>query len=415
MTFWIISAALAIVVAVLFAQAMRAPRRVNAEPAAAYDLRVYRDQLREVDKDLVRGVVSEADAERVRAEISRRILAADAAVHQEASGARDTLGSSRALAVSITVLLVAGSIGLYINLGAYERIGGNVYGDLALKERIERADARLNDRPSQETAEASLPAAQTPVGASPDYIALVEQLRDTVKTRPDDLQGHVLLAQSEANLGNFAAAARALEQVVRLKGDAVSAADFTDYADMLVLAAGGYVSPKAEDVLRAALNLDPQNGTARYYFGLMMAQVDRPDTAFRIWDAQLREGPPDAVWIEPILSQIEDMAFRAGVNYQLPEIGAAKGPSAADIEAAGDMTPLERMEMIGNMVSGLSDRLATEGGPVEDWAQLISALGVLGQTVQASAVYENATEVFAGDTRALDLLLRAGQRAQVAE
>jgi cytochrome c-type biogenesis protein CcmH len=79
------------------------------------------------------------------------------------------------------------------------------------------------------------------------------------------------------------------------------------------------------------------------------------------------------------------------------------------------MTPAKRMEMISGMVAGLSDRLATEGGPVEDWVQLISALGVLGQQTQARAVYDNAVEVFAGDTRALDLLLRAGQRAQVVE
>ncbi len=71
--------------------------------------------------------------------------------------------------------------------------------------------------------------------------------------------------------------------------------------------------------------------------------------------------------------------------------------------------------MIRNMVQGLSDRLATEGGPAEDWAQLITALGVLGQHGQARAIYDNAVEVFADDTRALDLLLRAGQQAQVVE
>ncbi|MEE4188457.1 MAG: c-type cytochrome biogenesis protein CcmI, partial [Roseobacter sp.] len=145
----------------------------------------------------------------------------------------------------------------------------------------------------------------------------------------------------------------------------------------------------------------------------------RPDTGFRIWDQLLREGPEDALWIAPILAQIEDLSVRAGVNYQLPEIGPGsdpeRGPSAADIEAAGDLSPSERMEMIQSMVQGLSDRLATEGGPAEDWAQLITALGVLGRTGAARTVYENAVQVFAEDTRALDLLLRAGQRAQVAE
>jgi cytochrome c-type biogenesis protein CcmH len=153
--------------------------------------------------------------------------------------------------------------------------------------------------------------------------------------------------------------------------------------------------------------------------GLMLAQTGRPDTGFRIWDQLLREGPADALWIEPIMAQIEDLSRRAGVNYQLPEIGAGReplrGPSSEDIEAAGELSPSARMEMIQSMVDGLSQRLATEGGPAEEWAQLITALGVLERTAQARAVYENAVEVFADDTRALDLLLRAGQRAQVAE
>ncbi|MBW4707720.1 c-type cytochrome biogenesis protein CcmI [Roseobacter sp. YSTF-M11] len=407
--FWIIAGGLALMVALALAAGLRAPRKGLVDPAAAYDLRVYRDQLREVDKDLARGVVSAADAERVRAEVSRRILAADAALGADTISADAGKGAPGIVAAVLAVVLMGGSIALYTQLGAPG------YGDLALQNRIEMATQARENRPSQDAAEASLPAAQVPPAASPDYVALVQQLRETVARRPDDLQGHILLAQNEANLGNFAAAARAQSHVLRIKGDNSSASDYVDYADMLVLAAGGYVSPEAETALTAALNLDRTNGSARYYLGLMMAQTGRPDTAFRLWDALLREGPEDAPWIAPIVAQIEEMAERAGVNYQLPEIGDGRGPTAADVEAAQDLSPAERLEMIQSMVTGLSERLATEGGTVQDWAQLISALGVLGQRAQALAVYENAVEVFAGDTRALDLLLRAGQRAQVAE
>jgi cytochrome c-type biogenesis protein CcmH len=254
-----------------------------------------------------------------------------------------------------------------------------------------------------------------PPNASPDYVALVEKLRETVAARPDDLQGHILLAQNEANLGNFKASARAQQGVLRIKGDDASVDDIANYADMLILAAGGYVSPEAEAALTTTLNRDPGNGTARYYLGLMMSQTGRPDTAFRVWDGLLRAGPETAPWITPILAQIEDMAVRAGVNYQLPEIGSGRGPTAADIEAAGDMSPAERLEMIEGMVEGLSDRLATEGGTAQDWAQLITALGVLERTPQAFAVFDNAIEVFADDPSAIDLITRAGQRAGVAE
>ncbi|MEM9575888.1 MAG: c-type cytochrome biogenesis protein CcmI [Pseudomonadota bacterium] len=412
-TFWLIAVALATVVTVLLALALRAPRRGDTEPAAAYDLRVYRDQLKEVDKDLARGVVDAADADRVRAEISRRILAADAALQADVVEADARRGAPLLVSILLFALLVGGSLGLYWTIGAPG------YGDLGLSDRIALAEEARENRPSQQEAEDSLPAYVAPEDISPDYAALVERLRDTVANRPDDLQGNTLLAQNEANIGNYRAAARAQAKVIELKGDTATSEDLVNYADMLVVAAGGYVSPEAEAVLTRALSRDPTNSTARYYMGLMMAQTGRPDTGFRLWDQLLREGPADAPWIDPILAQIEALAFRAGVNYQLPEIGSGAapqgGPTAADVEAAQDLSPADRLEMIQSMVQGLSDRLASEGGPVEDWAQLITALGVLGETGGARAVYENATQVFADDTRALDLLLRAGQRAQVAE
>jgi cytochrome c-type biogenesis protein CcmH len=410
MTFWIVVAALAALVAIYLGLSLRARRTAVDEEPAAYDLRVYRDQLREVEKDLARGVISEEDAERLRTEVSRRILAADAAVQSGSAETNLDKGAPRILAGVIAMALIGGSFGLYLWLGAPG------YGDLSLERRVALAEEARVSRPDQAAAEASLPANTPPPDASPDYIALVEQLRDTVASRPDDLQGQLLLARNEANLGNFSAAARAQEAVVRIKGPAAEANDYADLADMLVLAAGGYVSPEAEAAVQQALALDSGNGTARYYLGLMQAQTGRPDRAFRVWDQMLRIGPPDAPWITPILAQIDQIALRAGVNgYEPPTPGGMRGPTADDIEAAGDMSPADRGAMIESMVSGLSDRLATEGGTPSEWAQLIGALGVLERSGDARAIYENAIEVFAGNPTAIDLITRAAQRAGVAE
>jgi cytochrome c-type biogenesis protein CcmH len=408
MLFWIVTAVLTLVVVSTLSLAL-IRGRADTRPPAAYDLDVYRDQLKEVERDLARGVVSDADAERARTEVSRRILAADASLRAQSDkpgGAGSVL-----LAAITSVIIAAASFALYLELGAPG------YGDLALADRIERAETVRTERPSQAVAEASLPANPLPpADATPDYVALVEQLRSTVAARPDDLQGNILLAQAEARLGNFAAAHAAKARVIEIKGATAEAADFSEYADLLILAAGGYVSPEAEAVLERTLSIDPTDGPARYYFGLMQAQTGRPDTALRVWDQLLREGPPDAQWIPPIENQIDEMAVRAGVNYARPATGAGRitntgrGPSAADIEAAGDMTPGARMEMIQGMVTGLSERLATEGGPVEDWAQLISALGVLGQMGQARAVFENAQDAFGDDPRSADILNEAADR-----
>ena len=150
MTFWIIVALMALAVAALLALALLRGRTLQ-EPAAAYDLRVYRDQLTGVDKDLARGVIDAADAERIRTEISRRILAADAQVKAEESagsrGGRMNLG----VAIVFGVALIVGSLGLYRSLGAPG------YGDLPLSLRVEMAEANRTSRPAQAEVEARMP------------------------------------------------------------------------------------------------------------------------------------------------------------------------------------------------------------------------------------------------------------------
>ena len=417
MAFWITTILLALVVAGLFALALL--RRTDIPDGAGdYDLRVYRDQLTEVDRDLERGVLTQEDANRVRTEVSRRILAADA---QRTVDTDFTRGAPRIVASVVALVLVGGSVALYKGIGPINGLGAPGYTDLALAERITFAESLRDSRPSQARAEASLTASPPVAEFNADYVQLVQTLRDTVAERPDDIQGHALLVQNESNLGNFVAAYQSQGRIIELKREEVTVEDLTGYTDLLILAAGGYVSPEAEQAARVVLTRDPNNGIARYYIGLMLAQTGRPDMAFRIWDRLLQIGPESAPWIAPILEQIPEMAQHAGVNYQIPTIGnrrtsaANNGPTAADIEAAGEMTGAERIQMIEGMVSGLSDRLATSGGSAEEWAQLIGALGVLGRTDQAFAIYKNAETVFAGDPSSLDLTTRAAQRVGVAE
>ena len=407
MTFWIIITALSICVTALLILALRRGRKDTA-PAAAFDLKVYRDQLREVDRDYARGVLQDDDAERLKTEISRRILTADKAMQETHEDHRSPKALRFGLMAVLVAVLVGGGLFLYRDLGAPG------YGDLSLKDRIETAkDARAN-RPNQETAEQALPAPIENLNAPKDYITLVTKLREAVASRPNDLAGAQLLARHEMALGNAKAAYTAQQGVLRIKGDQTTAEDYATYADMLVIAAGGYVSPEAEAALQAALIRDRTNGPARYYTGLMMAQTGRPDVAFRTWATLLQSSASDDPWTEPLRAQIEDMAFRAGVEYTLPDLNTMKGPTAEDVEASRDMTPEDRQEMIKGMVDQLSSRLGSQGGSAEEWARLIGALTVLGETERASAILTEARTVFAAAPDALAMINAAAQRAGVA-
>ena len=404
--FWMAALGMTGLVAALLIMALMRGR--GSEPVAAYDLRVYRDQLREVGRDLSRGVISPEDADRLRAEVSRRVLDADRALSVTAAPPTAPKSATRAMAVFVVVVL-AGAIWTYI------RIGAPGYPDLPLQTRIANAEAARENRPGQAVAEAEIAKSPAPVAPQdPDYLALVEKLRTAVATRPGDLQGNALLAQNEAGLGNYIAAYAAQSRVIALKADAASADDYAILADLMILAAGGYVSPEAEAALTNALQRDAQNGTALYYSGLMFAQTGRPDQTFRIWQPLLEHSPAGAPWRIALRAQLPEIAARTGENYTLPPDTALKGPSGDDIATTADMTPADRQAMIQTMVTGLSDRLATSGGSAAEWAQLITALGVLGDTEQAGKIWTEAQTVFAAAPADLETVRAAAQKAGIA-
>ncbi len=201
--------------------------------------------------------------------------------------------------------------------------------------------------------------------------------------------------------------------MIRLKGAEATAADHAILADLLVRAANGYVSPEAEAAVNAALALDAGNGLARFYLGLTQAQTGRPDLSFQTWRALLETSPDAAPWVPVIRERIGMLAQAAGVDYALPE--ATRGPDASTVEAADEMSPEDRQEMIRGMVEGLAERLATQGGTGAEWAQLIAALGVLGEAERAKAIFAEAEDVFAGSPDDLTLVTDAARKAGIAE
>jgi cytochrome c-type biogenesis protein CcmH len=394
MGFWIATGAFCAMTALALIAAYLRPRRASV-PAAAYDLQVYRDQLKEVERDLARGVLSEDEAARARTEVSRRVLEADRALQMgERASARGGLLDKLVVGAGVGAT-IAGAFLVYLQIGAPG------YPDLPLATRISLVeDARAN-RPPQAEAETQVPFREGLV-PDPEREALVEQLRTVMERRPDDANGMALLAVNEAALGNFRAAHLAQDRLIALLGDEATGRHYVDLAEMMVLAAGGYVSPEAERALTRALELEPRNGTARYYAGLMFAQQGRPDLAFPIWRNLLADSTPDAPWIDPIRLQIEEVAFLAGVPFDASTMPAQRGPTADDIAAAQDMAPEDQLAMIEGMVQGLAARLASEGGPPADWARLIGAYIVLGQTEAAQAIYDEAQVLFADAPEALD-------------
>jgi cytochrome c-type biogenesis protein CcmH len=393
--FWAIAAVLTAMVALVMVQALRRGGDSDGEHP---DLKVYRDQLAEVDRDLARGTLTEEEGQRLRVEVSRRLLEADRSL---ASQAAPTARGSLIWAGALVIAVLGGALWIY------DRMGAPGYADLPLASRLAAADQALQSRPSQAETLAILPAA-SPIDPGAEFTALMDKLRAAVTQRPDDAMGLELLARNESSLGNYQAAYEAQTKLLTLLDQSASPDQHLFAAQILIAQAQGYVSPEAEAHLIDVLRRAPENGMARYLTGLMFAQNGRPDRAFELWQPLILEGPEDAPWVEAARADIETAAALAGIPFQMPEI---PGPSAEDMAAAGDMTAEDQQAMIEGMVSQLEARLLAEGGSVEEWLRLINALQVLNQTERGTAALRAAEAALAADPAGLQSVRDAATAA----
>lgn len=406
--FWVPAAGMTVLVAALAALALLRGARAGAE-GPRRDLRIYADQLREIERDRARGTVAPDEAERLRTETARRLLDADRAGAQSASRAPRAARTLALAAVGLSVIAAA---------GVYAWRGAPLYADRPLALRQAEAARLRAERPAQAVLEAAWEASpERPALPQPDaeFATLMERLREAVATRPDDPAGLRLLAENEARLGRYAAAAAAQGRLVAVLPESTPAAEQiaerVRHAQFMIAAASGVVSPEAEAELERILRLDPGNGFARFFVGVMFDQTGRPDLTFQLWRRLLDDSAPDDPWVPDLRASLETLAAVAGVRYTLPPAAGSRGPTFDDVEAAAALEPEARAEMIGGMVEGLAARLGTQGGPAQDWARLLQALGVLGQTTRARAIWAEARTVFADDAAGLSMIDAAARAA----
>ncbi len=340
-----------------------------APDRAAFDRAVYRDQLKELERDEARGLIDATQARTARLEIERRLLAADAA--PEAAVPRGA--GSPILAVTLALLMPAAAAIFYLALG---RPG-------------------VPDQPwASRGPERALAAANGHVDLEKTAASLAEKL----KAEPENEQSWLLLARTEAALGHWQKSADAYQQAMQLsKGSPEIAAS---YGEMLVMAADGMVTPRAREIFTAALAHDPGNLAARYYLALGQAQAGDAAAAIAAWQKLAGDLPAESPLRQELATRIADTAKAAGLPA--PELAApARGPSSADMAKAAEMTPEERQRMIRGMVETLAAKLQANPQDLEGWMKLGRAYAVLGERDKAADAYAHAAALKPDDPEIL--------------
>jgi cytochrome c-type biogenesis protein CcmH len=349
---WFWSAAgllVAAVLAGLLRPLIRQPRRGDESGAA---IAVFRRQLADLAADAAQGRLAPGAEAAARTEITRRLLAATDGAASDAPAGPAELPWRIGAAAVIAGLLPAAAVVIYLMVGAPFAIDGSAAANQAL--RMHEAG---------------------------EFAAAADALAARAKADPGNLENWVMLGRTLALLQRYAAARGAYARAVAL---APNRPDLeAELGEVLVLAAGGVVTPAAETAFARAGN-DPR---ARYYMAEAALQHGDRAKGASLLRALLADAPPGVPWRKLVaqrLAQIAPGTPPAGLGpTPAATDSVAAGPTRQDVAAAQAMTPAARAAMIRSMVARLAARLERHPEDKAGWARLAHAYDVLGETDNA--------------------------------
>ncbi|WP_337266405.1 c-type cytochrome biogenesis protein CcmI [Oryzifoliimicrobium ureilyticus] len=350
MIFWILVAVMTAAAAAALLHPLLRRATGRADLYAESQTEVYRDQLRELERDLTNKLISPAEAENARAEIGRRLLSAARDVHREV---RLGVGGHRFIQMFIIILLPLVSLCLYLDSGR-------------------------PDLPAQ-------PLAARLQNSGEDMAILLLQMERHLVSNPEDGKGWDLLAPIYLNSGRVDDAQKAYRNAIRLLEPTPSRLD--GLAEALMAGADGMVTPEVRQILAQSLVLEPNNPRARFYLALGLEQDGKAVDARAAFEALQKDSPANAPWQALVA---EHIAKNGGKD----ENQSTPVPSASDIAAADTMTPAARQDMIRGMVDRLDAKLRKNPSDFDGWMKLIRSYSVLNDKQAARDALKRAIAAF---------------------
>jgi len=313
--------------------------------------------LAEIDRDAARGLVLERDAEAAKAEAARRLMA----VAERQSPAQQKSGMAVRFGSLAALFFVPA-----LALGLYSRVGSPNLPDSPL-------EARLKARPG-----------------NLDVMAAVTKVEAHLQQNPDDGRGYEVLAPIYLRIGRVEDSLRAYASALRLLGE--NADLRSAYAEAMVFAADGTVTPEAQKSFEMALSTNPALVKPHFYLGLAAEQAGDKLRAKEIWSELLANAPDGAPWAVPLRQRLAALGDEDNTSED------KTGDKAAAVVA---MPEAERNATIHAMVDGLAARLTQNGQDLEGWLRLIRAYRVLQEDAKARTALSDARRNLAGDATAM--------------
>ncbi|MEQ8504927.1 MAG: c-type cytochrome biogenesis protein CcmI [Rhodospirillales bacterium] len=411
--------AMAVLAAIVGLVLARPLLRRNIPPAARaeYDLTVFRDQLKEIERDAEGGLLDDDAAEAARVEVQRRMLAADEVLRRTVT-AEDKPGTAR---VGFSGVLIAAGVpfaaaAMYVVLGSPDQpnqpfAARDIPAEQPVQQAARQSPAQTPEQSAQQQAQVA------------DMNAMIERLAESLRANPDNVEGWLLLGQSLISVERFEDAKNAYARARKIAQGRPDV-DIA-YAEALILMSGMKITEEAAAVFQGVRERSPFEPKSRYYLALKKAQADDVAGALQGWADLVAISDEGAPWVPLVRQQIARAAEELKIDPTtltmsddareliasqppvlrpntpiMPPEGAdphaghphaeaeaapdgQPGPTREQMEAAQDMSAEDRAAMIRGMVQRLADRMRENPDDLAGWQRLEKAYRVLGETAKA--------------------------------
>ncbi|MEQ1517479.1 MAG: c-type cytochrome biogenesis protein CcmI [Usitatibacteraceae bacterium] len=267
---------------------------------------IYKSQRRELDEELARGAISEAEHSAALGELSARVV--DEVPVQQDSVRLEAPTAKRPwwLVAAIAVLLPLSAALLYKSIGAPKAI------DMA------GIPPTATGAPADHGAAAQ---AGEPPMSDKQILAMVDSLALKMQQNPNDPRGWILLARSQNALGRFTEAAAAFERAVALTPQ--DAQLLADFADSSVMAQQGRFEGKPVALIKQALTIDPNNMKALALAGTAELRMGNRPESLKHWEKLKTLVPKDSADYREVESIIAEVKSGTGDGAPGPVTAAA--------------------------------------------------------------------------------------------
>ncbi len=193
------------------------------------------------------------------------------------------------------------------------------------------------------------------------------------------------------NLQNYSESAAAYKKALAL--DPNNTDYKSSYAEALVQAADGSVTPEAQKLIAEVLAADPKEFRARFYGALASEQAGDQSVALDQWLALLQDAPPDAGWREDVKTRIADLGKATGRDVS----AALALPALPPAQQTAPLGQTEKNAMVDGMIAKLAQKLAANPKDRDGWAMMIRSLTVRGDKAGADKALADALVIFKDD------------------